>query len=135
MGTEFSQMWALKIPYVGCGVSVISRYLDPRLPSQRAKQRGRRRPDPLADIFDSEIVPLLQAAPGLRVVAIYEEMCRRHPDLDPGVRRTLARHIRSWRAIHGACQPNRGFDPLSLPCLSTGQIIARSVSRNQLGRY
>lgn len=77
---------------------------DPRLPSQREKERGRRRPDPLADIFDSEIVPLLQAAPGLRVVAIYEEMCRRHPDLAPGIRRTLERRIRSWRALHGADQ-------------------------------
>ncbi|MGH9846250.1 MAG: IS21 family transposase [Blastocatellia bacterium] len=74
------------------------------LPSQRGTMRERRRPDPLADIFDSEIVPLLQAAPGLRVVAIYEEMCRRHPDLDPGIRRTMERRIRSWRALHGADQ-------------------------------
>lgn len=77
---------------------------DPRLPSQRRTERGRRRRDPLADIFDSEIVPLLQTAPGLRVVAIYEEMCRRHPDLDPGIRRTMERRIRSWRALHGAEQ-------------------------------
>ena len=47
---------------------------DGRLPSQRAEPRGRRRPDPLAEIFDAEIVPLLQAAPGLRAVAIFEEM-------------------------------------------------------------
>ena len=77
---------------------------DPRLPSQRGKERARRRPDPLADIFDAEIVPLLQAAPGLRAVAIYEEMCRRHPDLDRGIRRTMERRIRTWRAIHGADQ-------------------------------
>jgi transposase InsO family protein len=74
---------------------------DPRLPSQRQPVRGRRRPDPLADIFDSEVVPLLKAAPGLRVVAIYDEMRLRHPDLDPGIRRTMERRIRAWRAIHG----------------------------------
>lgn len=74
---------------------------EPVLPSQRGTTRDRRRPDPLADIFDSEIVPLLKAAPGLRAVAIFEEMRRRHPELDPGVRRTLERRIRSWRAIHG----------------------------------
>ena len=74
---------------------------DPRLPSQRQPVRGRRRPDPLVDIFDSEVVPLLKAAPGLRVVAIYEEMRLRHPDLDPGIRRTMERRIRAWRAIHG----------------------------------
>ncbi len=78
--------------------------LNPLLPSQRYRERGRRRPDPLADIFDAEIVPLLQAAPGLRTVAIYEEMCRRHPDLDRGIRRTMERRIRTWRAIHGADQ-------------------------------
>ncbi len=75
--------------------------LDPVLPSQRGTARERRRPDPLADIFDSEIVPLLKAAPGLRVVAVFEEMRRRHPDLDPGIRRTMERRIRSWRAVYG----------------------------------
>jgi hypothetical protein len=44
---------------------------------------------------------MLQAAPGLRAVAIFEEMTRRHPDLDPGVRRTIERRIRAWRAING----------------------------------
>jgi hypothetical protein len=74
---------------------------DPRLPSQRKPVRGRRRPDPLADIFDAEIVPLLKAAPGLRPVGIFEELRRRHPELDPGVRRTMERRIRAWRALHG----------------------------------
>ena len=75
---------------------------DPRLPSQRKAPRERRRPDPLGDIFEAEVVPMLQAAPGLRSVAIFEEMIRRHPELGAGIRRTLERRIRSWRAIHGA---------------------------------
>ncbi|MBO6720181.1 MAG: IS21 family transposase [Rhizobiaceae bacterium] len=74
---------------------------DPRLPSQKKPARGRRRPDPLEGIFDAEIVPLLKAAPGIRPVAIFEEMMRRHPQLSSGIRRTLERRIRSWRAIHG----------------------------------
>lgn len=74
---------------------------DPRLPSQKQAPRGRRRSDPLAGIFDEEIVPLLKAAPGIRPVAIFEEMMRRHPELDEGVRRTLERRIRAWRALHG----------------------------------
>ena len=73
----------------------------PRLPSQKKTQRGRRRPDPLAGIFDDEIVPLLKAAPGIRPVAIFDEMMRRHPELDEGVRRTLERRIRAWRALYG----------------------------------
>ena len=36
---------------------------DPRLPSTMKKRRGRRRPDPLAGIFDEEIVPMLEQAP------------------------------------------------------------------------
>lgn len=41
---------------------------DPRLPSQKAQPRERRRPDPLEAIFDTEVVPLLKEAPGLRPV-------------------------------------------------------------------
>ena len=74
---------------------------DPRLPSTRQTPRARRRPDPLAAIWDSEIVPMLKAAPGLRAVAIFEEVARRHPDLGAGVRRTVERRIRSWRALFG----------------------------------
>jgi hypothetical protein len=77
---------------------------DRRLPSHHEQTRGRRRPDPLADFFEVEIVPMLKAAPGLRAVAIFEEMQRRHPNLPAGVRRTLERRIRSWRALHGAEQ-------------------------------
>jgi hypothetical protein len=77
---------------------------DPRLPSQKAQPRERRRPDPLEAIFDAEVVPLLKEAPGLRPVAILEEILRRHPELSSGIRRTLERRIRSWRAQHGADQ-------------------------------
>src|SRR5215203_3105926 len=74
---------------------------DPRLPSMRKGVRGRRRPDPLADVFEAEIVPMLKAAPGLRSIAIFEEIMRRHPELGSGIPRTLERRIRSWRAIYG----------------------------------
>ena len=74
---------------------------DPRLPSQKEDVRGRRRPDPLADVFDAEVVPMLKATPGLRSVAIFDELLRRHPGLGAGVRRTLERRVRAWRAIHG----------------------------------
>ena len=77
---------------------------DPRRPSQKRKPRGRRRPDPLAGIFEEEIVPLLEASPGLRAVALYEEMMRRHPELHAGVRRTLERRVRAWKAKHGPDQ-------------------------------
>jgi hypothetical protein len=60
---------------------------DPRLPSQKKACRGRRRADPLANVWDNEVVPMLKAAPGLRPIAVFEELCRRHPDLGAGTRR------------------------------------------------
>lgn len=74
---------------------------DPTLPSQKKKPRGSRRSDPLDGLFESEVIPLLQSSPGLRPIAIFEELLRRHPDLVPGTRRTLERRIRKWRAEHG----------------------------------
>jgi hypothetical protein len=74
---------------------------DPRLSSQKKTPRGRRRPDPLAVVWAAEIVPMLQGAPDIRAVAVYEEMIRRHPELGEGVRRTLERRIRQWRAFNG----------------------------------
>ena len=74
---------------------------DPQLPSQTRKPRGRRRPDPLAAVWDGEILPMLRAAPTLRPVGVLEEILRRHPELGPTIRRTLERRIRSWRAVHG----------------------------------
>lgn len=74
---------------------------DPTLPSQKKKPRVRRRPDPLADIFDTVVVPILQSSPGIRPVAVYEEVLRLHPELSPGIRRTLERRMRAWNAEHG----------------------------------
>ena len=67
---------------------------DPRPPSEKRTPRERRRPDPLADVFDAEVVPMLEASPGLRPVAVLEELLRRHPELGAGIRRTLERRIR-----------------------------------------
>ena len=75
---------------------------DPRLPSQRQTPRGRRRADPLADVWEGEVVAMLEAAPGLRPIAIFDELLRRHSHLGPGLRRTLERRIRAWRAVNGA---------------------------------
>ena len=78
--------------------------VDPRPPSQKKPPRGRRRPDPLEAVWDAEIMPMLAAAPGLRAIAVLEELRRRHPQIDGGVRRTLERRIRLWRGLHGPAQ-------------------------------
>lgn len=74
---------------------------DPRLPSVKKTPRGRRRPDPLVAVWDSEVVPMLEVAPGVRAIAVYDEIVRRHPDINRSVRRTLERRIRMWKALNG----------------------------------
>ena len=89
------------------GFSAASAYRieqDPRLPSQKQAPRERRRRDPLSAVWDSEVVPLLKSVAGLRPVAIFDEIRRRHPQIGASVRRTLERRIRMWRALNGAEQ-------------------------------
>ena len=80
---------------------------DPRLPSQRQAPRfWRTRTDPLAGLWETSIVPMLEANPGLRAVTLFEELqasfgIERVPD---GIRRTLERRVRAWRARHGPDQ-------------------------------
>ena len=101
---KLKQKEALPVAAAKAGISTASGYRiesDPRLPSQKHKQRSRRRPDPLDGLWDEEIVPMLKATPGLRSIAVFEEVLRRHPEVGDGVRRTLERRIRGWRALHG----------------------------------
>lgn len=73
-----------------------------QLPSQRELRSWRTRTDPLADVWDAEIVPLLRAAPGLTAVTLLEEMQRCHPgQFAETVLRTLQRRVRRWRALEG----------------------------------
>jgi hypothetical protein len=76
---------------------------DPGLPSQRADgPRRRTRVDPLAEVWESEIVPMLAAHPHLRGTTILEELHRSHPGrFDDGVLRTLQRRLARWRALDG----------------------------------
>ena len=86
------------------GFSTASAYrieADPRPPTQKKEPRGRRRPDPLALYWEAEIVPILKAASGIRVIGVLQELRRRHPDLGSNIRRTLERRIQAWRSLHG----------------------------------
>jgi transposase InsO family protein len=102
---SFRQTETPTVAAAKAGFSAASAYRieqDPRLPSQKKAPRGRRRRDPLAAVWEAEVVPLLKSAPGLRPVAIFDEIRRRHPEIGIGVRRTLERRIRSWRALNEA---------------------------------
>jgi hypothetical protein len=44
----------------------------PRLPTRSKVPRERRRADPLVFVWESEVLPMLKAAPGLRPVAVFQ---------------------------------------------------------------
>ncbi len=87
------------------GISVRSaRRLDSTdmLPSQRAARAWRTRADPFEAVWQSEVVPLLEATPALTATTLLEEMQRRHPgQYDEALLRTLQRRVRTWGASHG----------------------------------
>jgi len=92
------------------GISIASaRRIDRDPQAARASREPRdyrTRVDPLASIWDEDIVPLLLASSALRPVTIYNELRRRFPDqIGDALRRTIERRIRAWRAIHGAERP------------------------------
>jgi hypothetical protein len=80
------------------------------LPSQNPRRYWRSRPDPFAEVWDTEIVPLLKNAPKLMAVTLLRKLQDDHPDRFPdGMVRTLQRHIRQWRAVQGP--PKEVFFP------------------------
>ena len=87
------------------GISVsTARRIESRvtLPSQRPPRHWRTRADPLGEVWDAEVVPMLSAAPTLMAVTVLEELQRRHPErFGESVLRTLQRRVRQWRAENG----------------------------------
>jgi len=80
------------------------------LPSQNPRRYWRSRPDPFAEVWDTEIVPLLKNAPKLMAVTLLRKLQDDHPERFPdGMVRTLQRHIRHWRAVQGP--PKEVFFP------------------------
>ena len=76
------------------------------LPSEsKAKRRTwRTRDDPFGEVWDSEVVPLLEADEKgvLEATTILAELQERHPDdFKQGQLRTLQRRLRDWRAVQG----------------------------------
>ncbi len=72
------------------------------LPSQREPRHWRTRSDPLAGVWETELLPLLRSAPALTAVTLLEELQRRYPErFGSGLLRTLQRRVRRWRALEG----------------------------------
>ena len=76
------------------------------LPSQTKKPRHwRTRVDPFDNVWETDIVPLLERAEGhaLEATTILGELGKRHgARFDERHLRTLQRRVRDWRALHGS---------------------------------
>jgi len=76
---------------------------DPRKPSERRPARGRTVPDPLEGVWESELEPMLETDPSLKPITLLHYLMRSHPKRfsDQGIRRTLERRVRDWKALRG----------------------------------
>jgi len=73
-----------------------------KLPSQTPRRYWRSRPDPFADVWESEVVPLLRSVPKLKAITLLRKLQEDYPERFPdSMRRTLERHVSQWRALEG----------------------------------
>jgi hypothetical protein len=86
----------------GMSENTARRYRAGELPGQRKSPRQyRTRPDPFAEVWP-EIEAMLEQAPGLEAVTIFEALRgRAELSFSDGQLRTLQRRIRRWRASQG----------------------------------
>ena len=77
-------------------------------PEGQQQQRGRHwrtRADPLAEVWDSVLVPMLEKAPQLEPQTLLLHLERTFPGQDWFRRkRTIQRRVEQWRALHGPAQ-------------------------------
>jgi hypothetical protein len=67
------------------------------IPHLVLQRNGRRSCGLIDSIWDSEIVPMLRAAPRLRPVAVLRQIYNHYPDFGQGARRTMERRVRRWQ--------------------------------------
>jgi len=73
------------------------------LPSQKRERSWSTRQDPLKEVWDQELEPMLASEPALQAKTLLEELQRRYGQetYGDGLLRTLQRRVRAWRALNG----------------------------------
>jgi hypothetical protein len=77
-----------------------------KLPSEvrRMDRDYRTRPDPFAEVWP-QLEELLRSNPGLEARTLFADLQRRFPGrFADGQLRTLQRHVKQWRALHGSAK-------------------------------
>jgi len=93
---------------VGISLRSAQRIERGELQPQNQQQRGRHwrtRPDPLADVWDSVLVPMLERAPQLEPQTLLLHLEQTFPGQEWFRRkRTIQRRVEQWRALYGPGQ-------------------------------
>lgn len=71
-------------------------------PNKESPRPWRTRQDPFAEVWESELVPMLEREPQLRPITLFEYLQEKYPDqYDSSKLRTLQKRVRDWKATFG----------------------------------
>lgn len=71
-------------------------------PGGKQQRHWRTRVDPFADVWDSEVIPLLTKNPKLTPITLFEKLQKDHPgEYQDSKLRTFQRRVSEWKALHG----------------------------------
>ena len=70
-------------------------------PNRGRVRDWRTKPDPLAEVWESELEPMLRREPRLKPTTLFEYLQEQYPGQYAQVLRTVQRRVRAWKAIHG----------------------------------
>lgn len=72
-------------------------------PSSKQRRNWRTRADPFDEVWENEIVPLLDKNPKLTPATLFEKLQEDYPDNYPdSQKRTFQRRVSEWKALYGA---------------------------------
>lgn len=70
-------------------------------PQRRRPRDWRTRPDPLAEVWETELQPMLEQEPRLEPITLFEYLQEQYPGCYDSQLRTLQRRVKQWKAAHG----------------------------------
>ncbi|GFE69019.1 transposase, putative [Chroococcus sp. FPU101] len=71
-------------------------------PNKGSPRPWRTRQDPFAEVWESELVPMLEKEPQLRPITLFEYLQEKYPNqYDQSKLRTLQKRVRDWKATFG----------------------------------
>ena len=70
-------------------------------PQRGSQSKWRTRSDPLAEVWEKELEPMLRQEPRLKPTTLFEYLQDQYPGKYPNVLRTVQRRVKEWKALNG----------------------------------